>query len=253
VATTLFVGMLVRVVTAIIFGALALTVDRRRVHPAARPANTMFALWWWAIGLQQLLTAVRTGLWSLGLPLSLHVGLSLVSTAALLMGLAGLLYYLIYLYTGRALLLWPLIGAYAASFVWWFGRFAALEPIDVVLDDLTIRFVFGAPPSQELLLGALAFLVGPQLLACVAIVVLAFRLPASAARVRLTVVAVGVVLWFGSSVAVMFIGVDGIVWDVVRLFAAPLVGVSVLLAYAPPPWLARHLPADAPSRETHRA
>jgi hypothetical protein len=246
VTLQLAVGIVVHLAAALVFAVLAMAVGRRAVPGDARPANTLFALWWWCIGLQQLIGATRIALWALGLPLSLQVGLSLVSGAAVMTGLAGLLTYLIYVYTGRSTLRWPLIIFYALYFGWYATLLAGFEPVGVSPNVWNVTFDYTAPPSPTLVITFLAILVGPQLVAGIALLFLALRLPPSAARVRVTTVGAGVLLWFGSTLIGPAAGITGDAWRLVTLLIPLSVGSGVLLVHRPPPWLARRLPEELP-------
>jgi hypothetical protein len=227
----LAVGFVVDVLTAATFFSIALLLHRRHVRGDLRGAMTMFAVWWWCVGFQQVIAATRIVLWSGELPLSLHVGLSLASTAALAMGLAALLSYLLYLFTGRDVLWWPLVVLYGLYFGWYVTLIAGLEPVAVEAAAWGVTYLYASPPSESLVLSFLAFLVGPQLVAGLALVVLAMRLPPSLARLRMTVVAAGVLLWFGSALITPATGFEGPGWGAVRMLIPLVVGLSVLLVY----------------------
>jgi hypothetical protein len=247
----LAMGFLVDVLTAATFFSIALLLHRRHVRGDLRGAMTMFTVWWWCVGFQQAIAATRIVLWTGDLPLSLHVGLSLASAAALVTGLAALLSYLLYLFTGRDVLWWPLVVLYGLYFGWYVTLIAGFEPIAVESGGWGVSYVYAAPPSDALVLSFLGFLVGPQLVAGLALVVLAMRLPPSVARLRMTVVAAGVLLWFGSALITPATGFEGPGWGLVRSIIPLLVGVSVLLVYrltgSTSP---RHTPDRPPSLHT---
>jgi hypothetical protein len=251
VPDTLLAGMLISFATAAAFVALATVLNRRHVHAAARPANVMFALWWYCIGLQQFISASRTAIWAIDLPLSLHVGLSFVGFAATAIGLAGLLVYLIYVFTGRSVVLWPLVTFYALYFGYFVTLVAELEPTAVVAEAWSVSYAYAAEPSAAFVVSFLAVLLGPQLVAGVGLVVLALVIPPSAARVRVVAVAAGVLLWFGAIVLGAAADLSSTAWDLATRLIPLAVGVGLLLVYRPPSWLARRLPPELPSADAH--
>jgi hypothetical protein len=243
---TLLIGMLISFATAIVFVALATVLNRRHVHEAARPANVMFALWWYCIGLQQFVTGSRIALWAVDLPISLHVGLAFVGFAATVIGLAGLLVYLLYVFTGRTLMLWPLVTFYALYFGYYVTLVAELQPTAVVTDVWTVEFAYAVEPRAVFVLSFLTVLVGPQLMAGLGLIVLAFLLPPSAARVRVMAVAAGVLLWFGAALLGAGAGLTAAWWDFVTHLIPLVVGIGVLLVYRPPRWLRERMPRELP-------
>jgi hypothetical protein len=60
---------------------------------------------------------------------------------------------------------------------------------------------------------------------------LALRLPAGAARRRTSVVAVGVLVWFGSATLGSVAGFTSLAWEFFSIVVPPAVGISVLLVY----------------------
>jgi hypothetical protein len=244
VPLSLLLGLVIHLSAACVFAVLATVLNRRRVPAAARAANTMFALWWYCVGLQQLINAARIALWAGDFPLSLHVGLTLIGGAAIVTGLAGLLSYLIFMFTGRSVLRWPLVVFYSLYFGWYMTLVSGFNPIAVTPATWNVTYVYAAPPSQELVLSFLGVLVGPQLLAGIALVILGLRLPASAARVRALVVATGVLLWFGSTLLGPAAGFASGAWQLLTLLIPLTFGSSVLLVHRPPAWLRRRLPPE---------
>jgi hypothetical protein len=244
VALTNLVGLAIYLAAALTFALLGMTLLERSVRSSARLANTMFAVWWLGIGIQQFSNGTRIVLAHLHVPLSLHVGLQFASFAAAMVGLGGLLYYLLFLHTGRSIVLWPIMALYAGFFGWYMMLIAGFEPRGLTIGTWSVSYSYASPPSPDLVISFLVFVVGPQLLAGLALVVLALRLPPSGARTRTGVVAAGVLLWFGSALLGPALGLQGDLWSLMTLLIPLLVGSSVLAVYRPPRWLRDRVDPD---------
>lgn len=218
----------------------------------ARTASAMFALWWYALAVRSAIGGVRD--LSVALdepPLSLMVGLQFMNLVAVCMGLAGLLYYLLYLYTGRAVWFWPLTLGYAAYAGALVHANLRWEPIGVTVTawDVSLDFANAAAPATTL--GLLLILIGPQLVASLALFALSARLPTSASRVRLVVVSSAIFVWFASTFLASALGArEHEAWQVIELFIPLLVGLPVLAVHRPPAWLRRFLPPELPAPAT---
>lgn len=220
----------------------------------ARLASSMFAAWWYALAASTGATALTDGLTAVAdPPLSLVMGLQFLSVAAVCMGLAGLLYYLVYLYTGRTGSFWPLVAGYALFAGVLIQVMAAWEPVGVVAAEWGASIDYARPASDATVLMLLLVLIGPQLAASVALFLLAARLPDSAARVRLLVVATAIFAWFGSTLLATAVGAtSNTAWQVLQLWIPVLVGLGVLLAHRPPLWLEARMPPELPAEPVSR-
>ncbi|MBA2666987.1 MAG: hypothetical protein H0U69_08130 [Trueperaceae bacterium] len=245
----LWFGLLLDLTTAAVFFSLGAIVLRRERHAdaAVRLATIAFASWWFAVAVQQGISGVRILLAAAEAPLTIIVGLQFATLAALALGLAGLLYYLLFLGTGRSLVSWPILLGYCAYIGWLVQLLGNRGPIayEATASGVTIlyRTPFDRPESIALLLG----LIAPQLLAVVGLLLVAFRLPRSAGRTRTMVTALGIALWFAFALTTSgerdLPDVVRVLYDLMPL----LVGVGIHLAYQPPRWLERHMPPELPS------
>lgn len=243
---TLAAAVATHLATTVLFVLLATTLSGRRTTGSAELANTMFVTFWLSVALQSLLSAIRIVLIQLDAPLSLVVGLQFATLAALTMGLAGLLYYLLYLYTGRSVMLWPLLLFYALYCGFAIDLLADWRPNGYRVDRWSASLAYADPGGAAETLLALAGLAGPQLLAVLGLVVLAIRLPSSAARIRVGVLAIGILVWFGNAFLGQLVDTSGDAWRVFALVLPVLVGAGILIVYRPPVWLRERLPPEIP-------
>lgn len=216
----------------VIVGATFLA--RARGREAPRTARDAMATWWFALalttaarGLLQLLSTAAPS------PLEVAADVTLLNLAALCAGLAGLLYYLTYLATGWTRMLWPIALAYAAVFAWLSQRVAAWNPVGVSTAGWNAQVVYAHPPSGATIGALLLLLVAPELLAALALAAVALRLPPGPSRQRATVLAVGILAWFGSSLAGQVAGTTGgAAWPVAQQLLGMAVAVAVLWVFA---------------------
>lgn len=242
---TLWFTLVVTTATAAVFFALSATLLRRpMLDEGARTANLAFGLWWFAVGAQQTVVALRIPLALTEAPLSLMVGFSFANLAAFTLGLAGLLYYLLYLFTGRTVVSWPLLLFYSVYCGWGIQYLATRWPVgyDVTPWGVNIDYALAASPMATLT--ALLVLFGPPLVAVGALLVLSQRMPLGPSRLRVVVLALAIALWFSSAIVAAGLGATADTWQAVATLIPLGVGVAVLTVYRPPPWLRDRLGGD---------
>jgi hypothetical protein len=246
VAATLWLALLIAWSTSTLFLVLGLgLLGRPATSEGPRLANVLFAVWWIGLAASNAITGMRILLVALDMPLTLFVGLQFVNAAAVTMGLAGLLYYLLFLFTGRSFLLWPLVVFYALFCGWIIRSTGTWSPVGVEVSATGAALLYEHPIDGTFRLLALLALVGPQLVAVAALFALATRLPPSASRVRLLTVAGAIALWFGAVFALPVTG-DATVAQVARLLVTLVAGALVLAVHYPPSWLRERLPPEIP-------
>lgn len=200
-----------------------------------RLANAMFGVWWLGLAASSALGAATNILAAAGaLSLRSAVALQALSLTAICIALWALLYYLTFLFTGRRRYFWPLAVGYLVYAGWLFATMASWGPSSVQVSGWQATVVY-AHPGQGLALIVLgALLLGPQMLAALALYGLAARLPGGPSRRRVLSVATGILLWFGSAVAGSATSVNGsVAWSVVQQGIGVLVAVMILAAYRP--------------------
>jgi hypothetical protein len=252
----------VALVTGIVYAYVARLILARHPSDAARVANYAFATWWVALGaVEFLVTAYQ-------LPASLgYRDLAAVTTVlyVLLILLAaaiwGLVYYLVYLYTGSSRAFWPITVFYAALAVVLVFLVSWLDPIGFKPDGtLVTQNHFDAEHGYgtwALVLGLALSL--PVVAAAIAYGSLYFRATARTQRFRIGVVAGSFLLWFGWSSVSSILGLtaqatklasdgDPSLQHTLSLVNAAIglvVPLFIVLAYQPPLWLRARLGVEA--------
>jgi hypothetical protein len=261
-ATSLFFSL----ASAAVFGLVARTVHRRPVSADARAARNAFVTWWACLGFLELVGAL------LMMPfVPLDVPLFLEATIAILLilcvGLWGLQFYLVYLYTNSRRSLIPLALGYLALFGLLLFVILKTGPFHVeatrwgpMLKGATD--LEGTPLSWVVLL----LFVVPTMVAAGAYLSLYRKVQDPVQKRRILMVGLSILIWFGTGLGASVGNVTLADWWQVasRIIALAAAGV-IYYAYArlkpvqpmplpapatPPPYLAGD-PLDPRRRVAH--
>lgn len=223
-----------------LFALIGWRLSLRRVSPDARLASALFATWWYSLAVISAGAGLRNGVVALDAadPLFVQI-IGQVTLLALCTALWGLLYYLVYLFTGRRRLIYPITAFYALfyfSLVFLTAGFGAPE---VVAHPWTTEVVYPATAGDGLIAVLLVLLLAPQIVGALAYGTLFFRLTDPTSRWRIAIVATSIVVWFGTSYLAAIFGAspDG-AWPLLKRLLDTISALSILLAYLPP-WFVR--------------
>lgn len=237
--TTLYGAAGVAAVIAAVYAYVGLRISQRQVSRESRSASRAFTAWWLGLsmntvlgGLQALLAA--TGITDLG-P---HITLTLVTFLVLSVALWGLLYYLVYLYTGSSSWMVPLAVFYLIYYlaiVWYLWQ---LGPQGVEVGGWSVSISYAQEPTGPLATILLVLLVGPQILASLGYLSLLSKVQDPTRRYRVLLVSLAILTWFGSSLVASFTGAGGSdIWQVVSRAIGLAAALTILAAYFPPRWV----------------
>jgi hypothetical protein len=237
VATSVLVQGIFSIVAAGLYAWVARIVLQREVESDARRANEMFAVWWLALGILYVLAAALNVPGAFGLrDLAFTVTLVNVILVLLCIALWGLMYYLVYLYTGSTRSFWPLTIGYAVLAVAFLYLIAWADPtgFDATGQLTTQRKLTGAPGI------ALGLLISvPIILAALAYGSLYFRVHERAPRYRIGMVAGAFLFQFGWSAVSTILELQtkyptSIPLQVLQDAIAVGVPILIVLAFRPP-------------------
>lgn len=250
------------VFAALLYIFIGHRTGQRRVATEARGAQRAWQFWWYGLAAFTLLGVVVAP-WvrsreSVPLMLAYMVPLVVVLTGAV----ASLLYYLLYLYTGRravrhwAVAYFLLVSVFLSLLV-----SGALSPEDYPRfeRDAEGDVAFQSGPSDgtygTLVFVALMLLVVPLTAGALAYVMLLFRLEGRTERYRIAMVGGGLLFWFGSTFLSRVVGralPAGLPdwWPVASRVISVLAAFLVVLAYYPPRPLQRRFGLRSLERET---
>jgi hypothetical protein len=202
----------------------------------ARFAWRLFGLWWYCLAATTLVSGILNLLGALNIvPLLLFVVLTYVNLLLICVALWGLLYYLVYLFTGDQRSLIPLTVFYIFYYLLLVYYIAVSDPSRVEIGRWTTRLVYGRPLTTPFFALALVLLVFPQIFASLAYFTLFFRVRETTQRYRVLLVSWCIILWFGSAFVASVAGLSQQDWWQI---ASRLLGlgaaIGILFAYLPP-------------------
>lgn len=219
--------------TALVFVLVATRLSQVPRSRESRFAHAMFALWWYGVaaflatgGILSLLDV--TGNAAQG-PRWLLSALGMLTVCA---AVCGLVYYVLFVYTGRSRVLFPLLAYYAGIWIVMLvglaldpGESARWERSIVNLAILTGPLVSAA---------IVAFLV-PALIALALYAGLYRRVGSAHQRYRVGLATTSLLTWFGLAILALALGIqDTLAWSLAGRGLALAAAGGVLLAYAPP-------------------
>lgn len=244
VQPTLMFGSALSILSTIIYFYVGRVLSRRRVaNPDARLAWMLFVIWWYALASSTFIGAVLSLLGAFnvaGLPL--FVTLTQVNLLAICVALFGLMYYLIYLFTGNQRLLVPLIVFYIAYYILVIYYVQARMPVGVSIGRWSATLQYELPPEGPLYIVALVLLIFPQVLGSLAYFTLYFRVKTATQKYRILLVSWSILIWFLSSFLASISGLSQQDWwQVTSRLIALSASLAILLAYDPLPWIRRRL------------
>ena len=241
---TLLFGAALSIFSAGIYYYVGRVLNRRRVaSPDARLAWTLFVVWWYALATSTLVGAVLSLLAALNIAgLPLFVTLTQFNLLAICVGLFGLMYYLLYLFTGSRGLLIPLIVFYIAYYIFIIYYVQASRPVDVRVGRWSAALEYEQQIEGPLFLIALFLLVFPQILGSLAYFTLYFRVKNTTQKYRILLVSWSILVWFLSAFLASISGLgQQDWWQITSRLIALSASLTILLAYDPLPWIRRRL------------
>jgi hypothetical protein len=214
---------------------------RQQSSPGASLAWLMFVVWWYALAAATLLVGIQSLLGAFGIvDLPLITTITLMNLLITCVALFGLMYYLLYLFTGNSRLFSPLLVFYFLYFGLILYYILASVPIGVSVDRWSIALDFQNVIRGPLYVTALLLLVFPQIIGSLAYFMLYFQVKAPTQKYRILLVSWSIIIWFLSSFLASISGLATQDWWQI---ASRLIGlgaaVTILFAYRPPAWIKR--------------
>lgn len=238
---------MINLVFAIITGTfclfIALQLGKRSLkEDNDRLAWNAFRVWWFGLGLTTALGALRALIVSAGVDsLIVYVWYGLITTFILCAALWGLLYYLVYLYTGNRALAWPLAIFYIVFFIGLvIYSFFVLQPQSLSLENGTATVNYSVEPTTLYTLVLGLIVLAPQLIASLAYFSLYFRLRDRIQKYRVLLVSGSVFVWFSSPLVALGLSIsDAAWWMWVSRVISLLAVLFIYWAYYPPQFIQR--------------
>ena len=234
---TLLISALFSVVSAAIYGYVAARLSQRTIsNPGARFAWQLFGLWWYSLAATTLVSGFLHLLGAFSLAsLPFFVALTYINILLICIALWGLLYYLVYLFTGSQQFLAPLTIFYFLYYVLLVYYITASDPARVEITRWTTQLVYARPITGPFFSLVLVLLVFPQILASLAYFTLFFRVREATQRYRVLLVSWCIILWFGSAFVASVTGLSQEDWwQILSRLIGLGAALGILFAYFPP-------------------
>jgi hypothetical protein len=190
-------AVLLSFLSAGVFLLVGWAIQRRDVSPAMRIGQKAFVVWWYALAGATLLGALGN---LASLELQPLLALTIVTLFILSIGLCGLLFYLVFLFTERRSLLVPMAIGYAGFFAFLTWFILAGDPVGVERTTWGSTIEYANPIDQgPFLVAAIVLLIGPPLVAAGGYLSLYWKVDDPLLKRRILLVSLSILAWFGSS------------------------------------------------------
>ena len=245
---TLLVSAGFALITSAIYAFVGIRLARRPMPRTDRFVVYSFSAFW--IGL-----AISTIVGANGIPAALAargyadlgftLGLTQIGLLAITVALWGLLYYLVYLYTGRRSSWIPLAVFYVVFFGFLEYFVIDAHPIGLTTTAWAVNVEYqkyGPDTSlaNPVIVALIVGLLVPQILASLAYLTLVFRVQSATQRYQILLVSLSIFVWFASPFFALSRNVaQSTQWQLISRFIGLAAAITIFFAYHPPGWIKR--------------
>lgn len=240
VQSTLVFSAFFAVIAASIYAFIGWRLGKRIIaSPDGRVAWQSFTVWWYGLAATTLIGGLLNLFGALGLTvLPLFVTATYVNILVICIALWGLLYYLIYLFTGNSRWLVPLTIFYIAYYVLLVYYITASTPENINLEPWSAALDYRTPQTGPFFVILVVLLLVPQIAGGLAYFMLFFRVPQVTQKYRILLVSWSIIIWFLSPIAGLASGVaEQDWWQLASRIIGLAAALTILMAYLPPRWL----------------
>lgn len=237
---TLLISTLFSLISAGTYVYIGWWLSKRVISsPEARLAWQSFTIWWYALAVTTAIRSFQNLLGAFSLTdLTLFTTANYINILVLCIALWGLLYYLIYLFTGNSRSLVPLTVFYMIYYVFLVYYITASMPSNVEISRWDTSLAYRNTLSGPLFVILIVLLLLPQIIGGFAYFTIYFRLSDVTQKYRVLLVSWSIIIWFLSPVLALAGGLSEQDW---WQLASRLIGlgaaVTILMAYLPPRWV----------------
>lgn len=243
----LIFDLIIQVVVAVLYGFVAWTISRREVSERARLPNQAFSVWWWGLAVLTGAGVLRSvGLWFRNPSLPTYMAYLHFVLLLIMIAFAGMLYYFLYLWSGRSNLWVPISTFYFGLYIFFVYYIHLQEPTGLDAEG-SLQYANDLSDSIWGSVVSVAWLLPPILGAGLYLGLLR-RVHEPLLRFRIGLVATSIIVWFMFSIGGTLSGAstDADWWTYLsRAVAATAAGLT-LVAYRPPAKLRQWLHLDPP-------
>lgn len=234
--TLLFSALLSALCGGIYYYVGRVLLRKNSLSSDSRLAWQLFVVWWYALAGTTFATAMLSLLGAFGITdLPLFVTITLVNLLATCIALFGLMYYLLYLFSGSRRWLTPVVVFYIVYYIFLLYFVEASAPASVSVEPWRARLLYQhqiSGPWQMILLLLLLF---PQIIGSLAYFTLYFRVRNTTQKYRIMLVSWSIIIWFLSAFLGNIVGLNQIVWwQIFTRLIGLVAALTILVAYQPP-------------------
>ena len=240
IQSTLYLSTFFALVAASTYAYIGWWLSKRAISSAeSRLAWQAFTIWWFALAITTLLAGFQNLLGALGLTdLALFITAGYINLLASCIALWGLVYYLVYLFTGNSRSLLPLSIFYVIYYILLVYYITASMPNAVEIGRWNTSLAYRNALTGPFFVVLVVFLLLPQLIGSLAYFTLYFKVSETTQKYRVLLVSWSILFWFITPLIALAGGVAEQDW---WQLASRLIGlgaaVTILMAYLPPRWL----------------
>ena len=255
IQSTLLFSTLFALVSAGIYGYVGWRLGKRVVPSSdARLAWVSFTVWWYGLAIVTLLGGLQNLFGALGVTnLPLFVTAAHLNIQIICIALLCLLYYLIYLYTGKRNSLAWLAIFYIVFYILLLYFINASSPDAVTIERWNAAIAYDNAQNGTFIILLVILLVLPPVIGGFAYFMLYFRVTEITQKYRIFLVSWSIILWFLSPIVALAGGLSQQDW---WQFASRLIGLAaaatILTAYLPPRWLKQRYGINSLSDESQK-
>lgn len=237
---TLLLSALLAIGTGVGFIAVG-TITLRKQRAGADAAQTMLSIFWFSaatIWITQGLGSLAGFLGMANLPI--ENALDEVGAPAYCLAAASLLYYALYLNTGKRTLLAPILVYYIALDLALRYLVGAARRLDIKVQAWQVSFVYETPLQSTAYTIVVALIALPLIASVFAYLSLAFRVRNPPVQYRIVLVSTGLLAWVLTEALAATTGITNTdAGEITRRLVALASTFVILLAYYPPAWAQR--------------
>ena len=240
IQSTLLFSTFFALVASGIYGYVGWRLSKRAISSSeARLAWQSFTIWWYGLAATTLIGGFQNLLGAIGLTnLSLFVAATYVNLLIICVALWGLLYYLIYLFTGNSRSFVPLAVFYLIYYVLLVYFITASIPDNIKVSPWNTTLAYRAQLTGPFFVLIVVLLLLPQVIGGLAYFTLYFRVHEATQKYRVLLVSWSIIVWFLSPVLALAGGLaQQDWWQLASRFIGLAAALTILVAYLPPHWL----------------
>lgn len=239
----LVIAAFIAFVAAAFYGFTGRMLYRRPVSAEFRWPALAFSTWWLGLAFTTFLGGVQLLVAYAGYRnLDFYLTLLLVNLLVICVALWGLVYYLIFLFTGKNWHFIPLTVFYVLYFGLLLYWVQWQQPDHVVVDAWAVRMGYQAEDTGSLFSIIVILLVVPQIIGAFAYLSFYPRVKDRSQRYRVLLISLSIIIWFSSALLVTVThNQTSDAWQIASKLIGLGAAAATLMAYNPPAFIQRWL------------